>query len=1294
MNVTLHHRSAETAFYNTTYGTDKFIPGTTAQEDELFSNTLYSHIRHSVFDSSVRKFLPEGTLDMILNRDSVFEAMEVEGPNVDDESLADFVLAYARRVFAISIYIGLEDAKLRKAMLLCKEHGINDRKLPIAYTQDVSLNVLARLENSVDQKRRIWNLRRINKFCEEQWSFLAPVFSTAIFNHDLHPNAVLPFTRKHDIVNGSFGQVYKYEIHPHHFKDPLNPSCPDFFAVKEMRSVEKVVANWEREVKTLVMLNSLNQDHIVRFITAFSRRQADREDYCLMFEWANGGNLCDFWKATPQPTLQASFVKAVLKQLLGLAKALCAAHYLNTSGASIRHGDLKPENILWFQDLDEIGRLKIGDWGIAKQNNIGTEMRAEQTTSQWGTLRYAAPEVETGVRGIYFGQTPKRRSRLYDVWAMGCITLEFIIWLLYGWAEVKRLRFNLGGERAPFYQISQDESGTKIARVHSVAVQWMEHMAKDPACQAGTTALGDLLEVVKTGLLVVNLPRRMGSNLMNPQEALFNPFSLDARPHKQLPDEPDEPVLLEPSDPQETPLRGMPIPSLEITEPVRVPLLPEPEIRRDVRFLATDLRNRLENILVGDYESDNYWSPDAPRLPPPESPDDPSNSLTQGETEYRTESTALSISDLLASKGLLDNDWEIHVDNKFASRLLASHVATFEGSSSYESAQNHEALRLCSQCKYVRDDLWSPGFSITYEVRSLKARATLKECGLCGLFWRTCEKHSGTTFPTVQFGRVESSLKMNGGNTNVLSLLRSPDLNTRIDDHIQIGHAELPKAGQPAHLEVIRQWLNNCDDNHKHSTCQPPKHDSRFNDKRKLPTRLIDVGKAGDTTVRLLETGANDSGEWVALSHPWGPSPHFVTTRNNLAEHIKGINLKTLAGTFRDAVVVTRALGRRYLWIDCVCIIQGRDGDFIQEVKRMEEVFSGAYCVIQANCASDHFSGFLQPRNVRDYVALRRDGGAFFYICEMIDDFESHVLEGALNQRAWILQEHALARRTIFFTEHQTYWECGEGVRCETGMRMNNNLAALLGDPNFPQLVEAAPFGERILRYQDLYATYSRLLLVNPADRPLAIRGLEIRLLRTMQARGGFGVFDQGPNKGLLCRSLLWHRGDDEATLHRINFPPERGGVPSWSWMAYTGGIDYLGIEFGQVEWEDVTLHWLESKAVAVAGGARTEIVEDDERVGRALRAVVREYDTGAADVGGGRLVLDTPGGSEKLETLCVVLGRQKQQGAKTEDRNCYVLVVANAGGGEARRSRWERVGAGILPMKCIASEGEDIEIY
>jgi len=274
------------------------------------------------------------------------------------------------------------------------------------------------------------------------------------------------------------------------------------------------------------------------------------------------------------------------------------------------------------------------------------------------------------------------------------------------------------------------------------------------------------------------------------------------------------------------------------------------------------------------------------------------------------------------------------------------------------------------------------------------------------------------------------------------------DLRTRIDQTIQIGLGALPEAESEMHFEVIRQWLKHCDENHQDgaSSCLPPTTGYPGSPKptqKRLPTRVIEVGRDGDGKVFLRQTKAEDMGEWLALSHQWGPMPHFCTTTATISRHLEGLDFDALPTTFRDAVAVTRALRCRYLWIDCLCIIQGDGGDFNEEAKRMEQVYSGAYCVLAISRAASHYAGFLGPRRKRDFVELRRREEAPFYICENIDDFNTHVLESDLSRRGWVLQEHALARRTVFFTDHQTYWECGEGVRCETMMKMKKYTYAL-----------------------------------------------------------------------------------------------------------------------------------------------------------------------------------------------------------------------------------------------------------
>lgn len=248
----------------------------------------------------------------------------------------------------------------------------------------------------------------------------------------------------------------------------------------------------------------------------------------------------------------------------------------------------------------------------------------------------------------------------------------------------------------------------------------------------------------------------------------------------------------------------------------------------------------------------------------------------------------------------------------------------------------------------------------------------------------------------------------------------------------------------------MRQWLDFCDHHHKNSTCRvdvPVSTSINLRGSRtpgRMPTRVIAVGRTGDEFVFLHETKPGDHGEWLALSHQWGTGTQFCTTTGNLNEHMNGIKFDDLPATFRDAVTVTRALGCEYLWIDSICIIQGFGGDFNQEAKRMEQVYSGAYCVLASSRLPGHDAGFLQPRTARNTVVLQSaEGTSPFYICEAIDDFKHHVLDGTLNQRGWVLQEHALARRTIYFTEHQTYFECGDRVRCETMIKMRRYVYKL-----------------------------------------------------------------------------------------------------------------------------------------------------------------------------------------------------------------------------------------------------------
>ncbi|KAJ4358425.1 uncharacterized protein N0V89_003008 [Didymosphaeria variabile] len=106
---------------------------------------------------------------------------------------------------------------------------------------------------------------------------------------------------------------------------------------------------------------------------------------------------------------------------------------------------------------------------------------------------------------------------------------------------------------------------------------------------------------------------------------------------------------------------------------------------------------------------------------------------------------------------------------------------------------------------------------------------------------------------------------------------------------------------------------------------------------------------------------------------------------------------------------------------------------------------------------------------------------------------------------------------------------------------MNNKKASFLGYSDFPNPIDSSVKGIKILLFQNLYDKYATMSSSFMEDRPVAIRGLEKRLVRTFKTKGGFGMFDC-----YLHRCLLWKRtGWSLSPIDTF-----RDETPSWSWMA------------------------------------------------------------------------------------------------------------------------------------------------
>lgn len=251
-----------------------------------------------------------------------------------------------------------------------------------------------------------------------------------------------------------------------------------------------------------------------------------------------------------------------------------------------------------------------------------------------------------------------------------------------------------------------------------------------------------------------------------------------------------------------------------------------------------------------------------------------------------------------------------------------------------------------------------------------------------------------------------------------------------------------------------------------------------------------------------------------------------------------------------------------------------------------------------------------------------------------------------------------------------------------------SELASLLGDPAFPNILSGVSLGQQIVHFQALYEQYSTLGLSKPMDRPTAIDSLQQRLLRTMKLRGGFGVFDGGDNKGLLRRSLLWYRNDPGSVVH---IPELKTQVPTWSWMSHSSPIKYFEIEPNKYDWRDLTSPW--------ASNAKDKL----SIVGSAQR-----LDLGAATSGSSsKIIMDvaTPlppnssgdkAGFEASQVsssaMCIVLGNFRDDRPSTEQTH-YFLIIEKSSSARVDENTYERIGAGFASGRCIHSDKIEVVI-
>lgn len=310
-------------------------------------------------------------------------------------------------------------------------------------------------------------------------------------------------------------------------------------------------------------------------------------------------------------------------------------------------------------------------------------------------------------------------------------------------------------------------------------------------------------------------------------------------------------------------------------------------------------------------------------------------------------------------------------------------------------------------------------------------------------------------------------------------------------------------------------------------------------------------------------------------------------------------SISDLPATFRDAITVALELGLRYIWIDCLCIIQDseHEEDWKDQGTEMCNIYTNAVVNISATGVPNNKHSFLQKyrestvplpptiqhkwhnggRKSQDTDTSSNTNpeamGEIDQWC-VVDPYFwwSEVTNTVLMSRGWVFQERYLAPRVLHFGANQLLWECTTKDACEAYPRRlpdyvksgghtdlkrikldETQLASTDPDSLAPKLSAAS-----LHVWCDLVQAYTRTHLTKRSDKLVAFSGVSelVRKLYHHEAQGaarsndGYaaGIFEQH-----LLLMLEWHTKRTPAPTSR----PGEYRAPTWSWASIDGRVCY-----------------------------------------------------------------------------------------------------------------------------------------
>jgi hypothetical protein len=398
---------------------------------------------------------------------------------------------------------------------------------------------------------------------------------------------------------------------------------------------------------------------------------------------------------------------------------------------------------------------------------------------------------------------------------------------------------------------------------------------------------------------------------------------------------------------------------------------------------------------------------------------------------------------------------------------------------------------------------------------------------------------------------------------------------------------------------LLRRWLEEC--RLHHNSCKDLdmsfRHYAFIGFNRARPLRLIDT-----ETGFIHRTKDLPSLTYACLSYVWGEIGVQETLRKNTpgwrydrsGERTSVPLPRRVSETIRDAMIVTKELDLRYLWVDALCIVQDDFSEKYAQMAVMAQIYShAAVCLIAAagSDANAGLPGVTSARSLWHQSAIEVDNG--LWIGKRMPGMALLLDESHWMTRGWTYQEFFFSRRCLVFTESETFWYCGvlthrESRDEEYAGRSENYLDLARNradDPANTSLtignwITASSNKDRICLwefYRVCVSEYSQRNLTYHEDSVDAFRSLAQSFSTLYRTRENPQPVRFNIPEGILLAALYWKRHKNAPRLTRrqkLGSPL----FPSWCWAAWQGHVVYDRVPF--------------ESATAIHPGTELEIIE------------------------------------------------------------------------------------------------------